>query len=70
MPEENCPAKEIKADIVDGNLLMDSGKYHLNLNLPQPPTSDPDFHKATWDAEKKQLIVLVKLERELDYVNF
>lgn len=70
MPDEVGAVKEIEADIVNRRLVVNSPKYHLDLYLPQPPAENQDSHGAKWDSDKKQLVVQVKLERELDYVNF
>lgn len=72
MPAEDAGVSEIEAqvDCARNCLELRSPRYRLSLPLPQPADQRTSLHRAQWDAATRQLVVTVRLHRELDYVNF
>ncbi|KAJ8729398.1 hypothetical protein PYW08_000979 [Mythimna loreyi] len=55
--------------IVDtSNITVTSSQYFLKLPLPHEV--NPDRSKANWDGDTETLVLTLKLDRELDFVNF
>ncbi|XP_056631552.1 dynein axonemal assembly factor 6 [Diorhabda sublineata] len=50
------------------NLILVSPTYFLDLRLPHPV--DPQKGNAKWDNDTEKLIVTLRMDRELDLVNF
>ncbi|CAH1109029.1 unnamed protein product [Psylliodes chrysocephalus] len=50
------------------NLILVSPRHYLDLKLPHPV--DPQQGNAKWDSAEEKLIVTLRMDRELDLVNF
>jgi hypothetical protein len=72
MPEEEAGAPDIDAQVecARNTLEVKSPRYKLTLPFPHPVDPDTNSHRAQWNFNKRELIVTVRIRRELDYVNF
>lgn len=68
MPEETVDIAHMQLDVAADSIDLQTPKYRLKLPLVQK--INPDKGKATWDAEKKQLTLVLLMERDFDFVNF
>ncbi|GAB0089407.1 Dynein axonemal assembly factor 6 [Sergentomyia squamirostris] len=68
LPEEDCEVDRMELKTTEVEVDLQTQNYRLKLPLPHP--IDPDRKKASWDAEKRQMILTMRMRRELDFVNF
>ncbi|CAH1960265.1 unnamed protein product [Acanthoscelides obtectus] len=66
LPGENRQNMELK--ILKGKVNLVSPRYYLDLQLPHPV--DPQRGNAKFDADNEKLTVTLRMDRELDFVNF
>ncbi|KAG5861911.1 hypothetical protein JTB14_019460 [Gonioctena quinquepunctata] len=60
--------QNIDLKILKDSLTLVSPRFYLQLPLPHPV--DPQKGNAKWDSESQKLIVTLRMDRELDLVNF
>lgn len=69
MPNETAEdIDRMQLDVAANAIDLQSPTYRLKLPLVQ--AIDPDKGKATWNAEKKVLTLVLVMAREFDFVNF
>lgn len=68
MPEETMTIEQMQLDVSADCIDLKTSKYRLKLPLVQK--IDPDNGKAYWDSDKKIMKLVLKMEREFDFVNF
>ncbi|KAJ8909494.1 hypothetical protein NQ315_017595 [Exocentrus adspersus] len=66
LPEEKYQNIDLK--VVKDNLSLLSPRFVLDMPLPHPV--DPKRGNARWDKDGEKLIVTLRMDRELDIVNF
>ncbi|KAJ0181886.1 hypothetical protein K1T71_002608 [Dendrolimus kikuchii] len=66
MPGDKKENVELAVDTT--SVAVNSSQY--TLMLPLPHAINPDLSKATWDSEEQSLVLILKLDREFDFVNF
>lgn len=66
LPGEKAPGIDVK--VTKENLKLLTPKFRLDIPLPH--TVDPQLGNAKWDADKEQLVLTLKMDREFDYINF
>ena len=66
LPKESRQNIDLK--IEKETLTLESAKFYLHLKLPHPV--DPKRGSAQFDKEAEKLIVTLRMDRELDLVNF
>lgn len=66
MPEENHHNMDLK--IVKDKLTLASPRFCLDLPLPHPV--DPQRGNAQWDKDQEKLTITLRMDRDLDLVNF
>lgn len=65
-PGESRQNMDLK--IKQDNLTLTSPRFYLNLPLPHPV--DPQKGNAKFDSNTGKLIITLRMNRELDVVNF
>ncbi|XP_017109480.2 dynein axonemal assembly factor 6 [Drosophila bipectinata] len=68
LPDEEMSADKMQLDLQETELDLRTCLYRLRLPLPHPV--DVDRCRAKYDNEMKKLQLLLRLKRELDFVNF
>lgn len=58
----------IDLKVLQTEIVVVSPNYFLKLPLPQP--IDPQNGAAHWNSEESTLIITLRMDRELDVVNF
>lgn len=66
LPEEKHQNMDLK--ILEDRLTLISPRFYLDLPLPHPV--DPKRGNAQWDKDQEKLTVTLRMDRELDLVNF
>lgn len=66
MPGEHQKNMDLK--ILPQRLTLTSPKFHLDIPLPQPV--DPQKGNAQFDKDTEKLTITLKMDRELDPINF
>uniref|UniRef100_A0A1B0DQX1 PIH1D1/2/3 CS-like domain-containing protein n=1 Tax=Phlebotomus papatasi TaxID=29031 RepID=A0A1B0DQX1_PHLPP len=68
LPEETCDVDRMELKTTDQEVDLETPIYRLKIPLPHP--IDPDRKKAAWNPDKKELILTLRMKRDLDFVNF
>lgn len=68
LPGETATIDEMELTITENFLDFASPKYKAKIPLPYPV--DPNKGKATYNAEYNLLKLVLRMNRELDFVNF
>lgn len=68
LPDETMHIDQMQLDVNPNEIELRTGIYHLKLPLAQ--RIDADRSKATWDAQRKLLRLLLRMKREYDFINF
>ncbi|XP_055708922.1 dynein axonemal assembly factor 6 [Phlebotomus papatasi] len=68
LPEETCNVDRMDLKTTDQKIDLETPIYRLKIPLPHQ--IDPDRKKAAWNPDKKELILTLRMKRELDFVNF
>lgn len=68
MPVETMTIEQMRLDVGADCIDLKTSKYRLKLPLVQK--IDPDNGKAYWDSDRKIMKLVLKMEREFDFVNF
>nr|CAH7741759.1 unnamed protein product [Callosobruchus chinensis] len=66
LPGENRQNIDLK--ILKDKVILVSPRFYLDLQLPHPV--DPQRGNAKFDADSEKLIVTLRMDRDLDFVNF
>lgn len=68
LPEETVKIDQIELKVEEGSIDLQSPTYRLKLLLPHK--IHPNKGRAEFDADKKNLTLTLRLNREYDFVNF
>lgn len=68
LPEETVSIEDMELSVKEQAVDFGSPKYKANIQLPHPV--DPNKGKATYNVEYKLLKLVLRMRRELDFVNF
>ncbi|XP_053954143.1 dynein axonemal assembly factor 6 [Anastrepha ludens] len=68
LPNETTPADKMDLSITEDEVDLATPIYRLKLPLPHKV--NVDRCKAKYDAELRKLCLILRLQREFDYVNF
>lgn len=68
LPEETVKIDMMYLNVEPKDVILQTPIYRLKLPLPH--TVNPKKGRAEYDSEKKILKLTLRLDRELDYVNF
>lgn len=61
-------AAQMQLELEERQLTLRTKSYLLHLPLPQP--IDPDKGHAKWDIQAETFTITLRMQRELDFVNF
>lgn len=61
--------KSIDVKITENDLKMNSSLYRLYIPLPHP-VNPQNNNEAQWNPEEEKLRLVLRMEREFDFVNF
>lgn len=68
LPEEKVTIEAMSLSVTEDEIDLKTPVYRLKLPLAQK--IDPDKGKAKYDADTKVLTLTLRMQRELDFVNF
>lgn len=68
MPDETVSIDHMQLDVTANAIDLRTPRYRLRLPLVH--NIDPDKGSARWDTDQRVLTLVLRLQREFDFVNF